>query len=178
MTSATVLVSLRMVVPMSASSSSIEINGTRTVALDAVLAYRHPGVVARYVREFGGDTNAAEELFIELMRWLYLCGRATEPGMPGARISMYPEILRIDDMWHVFILDTHDYADFCARYFGRFIHHDPTPVNGLLELDEDTVNAELEGFLSFLYDELGETTVRRWFAERRYAKDAGPSDSR
>ena len=35
------------------------------------------------------------------------------------------------------------------------------------------MNAELAEFLSFLYGELGETTVRRWFAERRFARDAG-----
>ena len=38
----------------------------------------------------------------------------------------------------------------------------------------DEANAELEMFLSFLYDELGEATVRRWFVERRYARDSTP----
>ena len=146
------------------------IAGTPAATLDAVLAYRHPGVLARYVKDFGGDQGAAEELFIELMRWLYLCARATEPGGPGVRLQMYPEVLRIDDMWHVFLLHTRDYADFCARYFGRFIHHYPTPTAQPRAQGED---AELEGFLSFLYDELGEATVRRWFQEQRFVKTAG-----
>ena len=134
--------------------------------------------MARYVKEFGGDQSAAEELFIELMRWLYLCARATEPGTRGVGVSIYPEILRIDDMWHAFILHTRDYADFCTHYFGQFIHHDPVPIAVSRGRGDDEINAQLEGFLSFLYDELGETTVRRWFVEQRFAKDAGPSEPR
>jgi len=167
-----------MIESMSASATSSTIVRTRAGSLDAVLSYRNPGVVARYLGEFGGGQSAAEELFGELMRWLYLCARSGEPGAPGARLSMYPEILRIDDMWHIFVLHTRDYADFCARYFGRFIHHDPEPIDRSREPREDEVRAELEGFLSFLYDELGDETVRRWFAERLFARDAGPSEPR
>ena len=146
--------------------------GSRAATLDAVLAYRHPGVLARYVKDFGGDRGDAEELFGELMRWLYLCARATEPGGSG-RLSMYPEILRIDDMWHVFLMHTREYADFCDRYLGRFVHHYPTPTAEPRAQGED---AQLEGFLSFLYDELGEATVRRWFQEQRFAKAPTPAE--
>ena len=30
----------------------------------------------------------------------------------------------IDEIWHAHILCTRDYADFCARQFGQFIHHE------------------------------------------------------
>ena len=163
---------------MSSSSPGSGLTGTPIANLEAVLAYKHPAVVARYLKDFGGDQSAAEELFLELMRWLYCCARATEPGKRAAIVSMYPEILRIDDMWHIFILHTRDYAGFCERYFGRFIHHDPLPPVAPRERDENEVNAELEAFLSLLYDELGETTVRRWFVERRYAKPSTPSETR
>jgi hypothetical protein len=139
--------------------------------LEAVLSYRHPAVVARYIKDFGGDQGAAEDLFQELTRWLYLCARAARTRDRSVTISMYPEILRIDDMWHTFILHTRDYAEFCHRYFGHFIHHDPLPPRPPREWHADEANAELEMFLSFLYDELDEATVRRWFVERRYARD-------
>ncbi len=32
----------------------------------------------------------------------------------------------IDEIWHAHILCTRDYAEFCARTFGRFIHHERT----------------------------------------------------
>lgn len=38
----------------------------------------------------------------------------------------------VDDYWHAFVLRTHDYAEFCRRNFGRFIHHQP----GLLDREE------------------------------------------
>lgn len=31
----------------------------------------------------------------------------------------------VDDAWHALILDTREYAEFCERNFGRFIHHRP-----------------------------------------------------
>ncbi len=33
-----------------------------------------------------------------------------------------------DDLWHEFILFTRHYDDFCARGFGRFMHHTPAVV--------------------------------------------------
>ena len=32
---------------------------------------------------------------------------------------------QVDLGWHQFILNTHDYAEFCDRIAGRFIHHVP-----------------------------------------------------
>ena len=34
--------------------------------------------------------------------------------------------LRIDDVWHQFILYTREYAQFCQNYFGGYIHHAPS----------------------------------------------------
>lgn len=31
----------------------------------------------------------------------------------------------VDELWHEFILCTRDYQRFCARAFGRFLHHTP-----------------------------------------------------
>ena len=31
----------------------------------------------------------------------------------------------VDDLWHAHIACTRDYAAFCKRAFGRFLHHDP-----------------------------------------------------
>jgi hypothetical protein len=34
-----------------------------------------------------------------------------------------------DGLWHAHILDTRAYGDDCQRIFGRFLHHDPNPVD-------------------------------------------------
>ncbi len=31
----------------------------------------------------------------------------------------------IDIVWHAFILHTKEYAEFCGKFFGRFVHHLP-----------------------------------------------------
>jgi len=41
---------------------------------------------------------------------------------PGAGLAPSPEV---DKGWHAFILHTADYAEFCDRVVGRFIHHLP-----------------------------------------------------
>jgi len=45
---------------------------------------------------------------------------------PEQRLSPSP---RADLGWHTFILFTKDYAEFCQRIAGRFIHHVPTGDN-------------------------------------------------
>lgn len=36
----------------------------------------------------------------------------------------------VDALWHGFILDTHGYARYCRRAFGRFLHHAPAGTLG------------------------------------------------
>lgn len=43
----------------------------------------------------------------------------------GARQPLSPSGV-VDVGWHTFILHTRDYADFCQRLAGRFLHHEPT----------------------------------------------------
>lgn len=45
-------------------------------------------------------------------------------ALPGAQLSPSKAV---DAGWHTFILHTLDYAEFCERVAGRFIHHVPTP---------------------------------------------------
>ena len=34
--------------------------------------------------------------------------------------------LRVDEVWHQFVLFTVEYVTFCKRYFGRYVHHSPS----------------------------------------------------
>ena len=145
-----------------------------TAALETVLAYRHDGVVARYRRDHGGTEADAQEVFEGLLAFLYLSARSIELQDSEVVVGMYPEILKLDWMWHSFILHTRDYADFCQRHFGFFLHHEPAAPASDGQASRRGDDAELRKFLSFAYDELGEDTVRRWFVERRFAA-ADPS---
>lgn len=143
------------------------------VSLDDVLAYRHPGVVRRYLKEHGGSREEAEELFRETLKWLYLCDRATAEGFPCA---MTPDMERVDWMWHTFVLFTRDYAEFCYHHFGTFLHHLPEDggdeASGSAPGPAEETISRLERQYGYVYDLLGEETLRAWYDECRYAAPA------
>src|SRR5262249_53715287 len=109
--------------------------------LAEVLAYRHPGVVRRYAREQHASREEAEEVFQETLRWLYLCGSGLREDFACA---MTPEIAKLDEMWHTFLMLTRDYADFCERYFGFFLHHVPNEDEEVREGGAEAVREQLE----------------------------------
>jgi hypothetical protein len=141
-----------------------------TVSLVDVLAYRHPGVMRRYAKEHDASLAEAEELFREMLKWLYLAYRSTTDAEGSAGCAMTAEIAKIDHMWHSFLLFTHDYADFCLRYFGFFLHHIPQDdAEDERSLDADLVRRQLEWQFGLIYDVLGEQTLLAWYDECRYA---------
>jgi len=139
------------------------------VSLEEVLRYRHRGVVRRYAKEHQATLAEAEELFREMLKWLYLCGRGATDGPEGLMLVVHPEIEKIDWMWHTFLLFTRDYAEFCDRYFGVFLHHMPNEEEDETPPAEGDVRAALETQYAFVYDVLGPQTLTAWYDERRYA---------
>jgi hypothetical protein len=146
---------------------------TPLAPLDEVLCYRHPGVVRRYRREHQATADEAAELFGEMLKWLYLCGRGASEGPVGLALAVHPEIEKIDWMWHTFLLFTRDYAEFCERHFGFFLHHVPEEgEEDEAPADEGAVRAALEAQYAFVYDVLGPQTLQVWYGDGRYT-DAG-----
>jgi hypothetical protein len=84
--------------------------------LKPILAYRNDAVVARLEKELGLLPDEAKVLFDDLKRFLWLSTVGERPMAPPPRI---------DGAWHVFLWFTRDYADFCKRLFGVFLHHRP-----------------------------------------------------
>jgi len=134
-----------------------------------LLSYRHEGVVNRFARVHGVSRERSEVLFVETLKWLWLARRAREAAPPGLVLSIPPEILGIDEMWHVFLLFTRDYTALCHAHLGGFVHHDPAPDGSGEAVDTDVFAAELGAFYGFVHDELGEATLRAWFEEQRFA---------
>lgn len=147
--------------------------------LEAVLAYRNPDVVGRFAEDFQISARDAGDIFLELKRWLWLCAKRKldlEAGKGEAfQIPLFNEANAIDMMWHTFLLFTEDYSDFCERYFGFFIHHNPRPLaerrEWQLKIKADPQGAKkereaaLEKVYGYLYDELGPEILRRWCEE-------------
>lgn len=88
--------------------------------LHAVIEYEHPSLVRRLQNKCGLEEDNAKRLFDDTKRFLYLCAESAIPLVPPPAI---------DECWHHFLLFTFDYAKFCQRYFGAFIHHRPRYID-------------------------------------------------
>ncbi|MEV4474684.1 hypothetical protein [Nonomuraea sp. NPDC049504] len=79
-------------------------------------------LAARVAREYNQPTEYAGRIIEQTLLFLYACARH-----PGAGLTPPPEV---DLGWHAFILDTHNYAEWCQRVAGRFLHHNPEEPGG------------------------------------------------
>lgn len=70
----------------------------------------------RIVLDYGRDEETAARIMDQALAFLAACARSERPLAPS------PEV---DIGWHTFLLYTREYADFCDRVAGRFIHHRP-----------------------------------------------------
>jgi hypothetical protein len=137
--------------------------------LAQVLAYENDEVVARFCWDYGYTLQQAEEIFLETKRWLWLCAHHAAEGRLGEELTMFDEMAIIDKMWHTFLLFTHDYAQFCERYFKRFVHHQPTPESIKQATTPESRLATLKNNYEYIYDHLGPEVLKRWcedFPER------------
>lgn len=84
-----------------------------------VMCYEFPALIDRVIDKEGWSEVAAQELFLDLKGFLYLCGTKQQDA---AHLSP-PEV--VDTIWHHYILHTKEYAKFCEDHFQAFIHHTP-----------------------------------------------------
>lgn len=77
--------------------------------LSARIAHDHPEL----------DPDLPPRILDQALAFLAACGVTAAPIGPSTLV---------DIGWHTFILHTHDYAEFCHRIAGRFIHHEPEPT--------------------------------------------------
>lgn len=72
--------------------------------------------VTRYMKD-GYSREEAEDARLEYLRFISLVNLCwTVPVVPTKKA---------DKFWHIAILFTLDYQEFCERNFGKFIHHRP-----------------------------------------------------
>lgn len=138
--------------------------------LNNLLKYKNPYVLSRYEQGFSQSKIPAEEALTELIKYFWLCDKHSKDKLKRPNHEaldftcvMYEEMSELDAMWHTFLLFTEDYQAFCFKYFDYFIHH--RPLKGKEKLTENDP-LKLERFLSYVYDELGEETLKKWFKIR------------
>jgi hypothetical protein len=139
-----------------------------------VVAYRHPELVTRFCDNWNVERRQSTAIFDDLKRYLWLTVKTDEPVAPVAIV---------DEMWHMFLVFTEDYAAFCKTYFGAMLHHVPTSSREKKALDKqfrtqtDKWRAEmgerLRRDMTLVFDLLGEDVMRRWYVDypERYGRD-------
>lgn len=71
----------------------------------------------RVMKDEGHDRDHSERVVEQTLAFLRACA-----DNPSA--SLRPSTA-VDPGWHAFLFHTREYARFCARVAGRFIHHEP-----------------------------------------------------
>ena len=142
--------------------------------LNKALTYQNSDLVQRFCKEHKVTTFEAEEIFMELKKWLWLIAvaaierKANINHVPKKLVIDKPTII-LDEMWHTFLCFTFEYQKYCNENFGFFIHHQPTPfeVNQFiatsLKDDPKFVMKRLKKQYEYVYDKLGEETLIKWY---------------
>ena len=135
-------------------------------SLESLFSYQLPAVLSRYQKDYPGNQLSAVEAWADLMRFFWLNqhlirNKQQNPNDESLNFEcgMFSAMEEIDDMWHTFLLFTREYAEFSEHFFGVFLHHNPTTE----EIPFEQQNTSFENYLSYIYDHLGEETLRRWF---------------
>ncbi len=78
-------------------------------------------VSARLVKEHVASAAEADGWVAEMLKFLHAAAHARREAL-GFQLRPPP---KVDLAWHAFILHTREYADFCERKLGFFLHHKP-----------------------------------------------------
>jgi len=136
--------------------------------LARALAYSNPEILYKFMERWSVTEAAAAELFTETKRLLWVKHVSESRGAP---FGIDPALRILDEMWHTFVLFTREYAAYCDRVYGEFLHHAPTTR---AERDharrnlEASVQAERERSLRqwrLVTEVAGEATLLRWYVE-------------
>ncbi|MFF3245053.1 glycine-rich domain-containing protein [Streptomyces sp. NPDC002870] len=63
------------------------------------------------------DRPQAERVMDQALAFIDMAGHRTDVPLSPSR--------KVDPGWHAFMLHSREYADFCHRRFGTFLHHNP-----------------------------------------------------
>lgn len=123
------------------------------------LAFEAPFLIQKLVKDHVVDSpEEAQALFREVKRYLVLT--TADPTVAWAMYS-----LRIDHIWHQFILFTRQYIDYCSQNFGRYIQHAPSTapiLKGAARLTPSTF-----GMFADRYEEFfGERLPDLWYDDK------------
>ena len=139
------------------------------------VSFAAPYLIEKLLKNSIVDTaDEAEALFREVKRYFVLTDLDQDRAW-----NMYS--LRVDEVWHQFILFTRQYTEYCHQFFGRYIPHNPSnapkPEHSARHLESTT----FEQFHDRYEELFGEPLPTVWYDEetvtlnrRLHGRWAGP----
>lgn len=95
-------------------------------------------IIASVCNEFGETPERAKELLDAFLQWFSLI-----PFLKSGDVLQM--LVSVDKVWHSMILHTRFYREFCRKYVGKYVDHDPLDVQGnSLELKNQYANNTLK----------------------------------
>lgn len=128
-------------------------------AWSEALAFEAPYLIEKLVKDhIVGTADEGQALFREVKRYLVLT--ASDRTVAWAMYS-----LRIDQVWHQFILFTRQYIDYCRNNFDKYIQHAPSTapaVEGVAKLVPSTLDMFADKYMELF----GERLPDLWYDEK------------
>lgn len=124
------------------------------------LTYEAPFLIEKLLKDHIVDTaEEGQALFAEVKKYFVLI-RSDETTL----WDMYS--LRIDEVWHQFILFTQEYFKYCHRFFGGYIPHSPSNAPQSATLEREKAPASFKDFQARYADLFGLPLPDTWYDER------------
>jgi hypothetical protein len=131
------------------------------------LVFEAPYLIEKLVKDhICADEKEARALFREVKRYFYL-SRIDQSTI----WEMYS--LRIDEIWHQFVLFTRQYMDFCARHYGAYLPHNPSNAPG-----RTVPVATFEEFNAYYQKTFSEPLPDCWYDDRNVRLNRRVMDAR
>lgn len=128
----------------------------------SILLQQSPLLSQKLVRNCGlADPGSCQRALIEVLRFLCLCDASAKALTPS---------IRVDAVWHEFILFTRLYERYCNEVFGRFIHHQPDD-------DSDQTGKQYLATLAAYRSRFGEPNPEFWPEPGVASSDCGPCEN-
>lgn len=138
------------------------------------LSFEAPYLIEKLVKDrVVADRTEGELLFGEVKRY-FLLSRSDR----GRIWEMHS--LRVDDVWHQFVLFTRQYIEFCDRYYGAYLSHSPSnaPESPKMNPGLTTPVATFAEFRDRYEELFGEPLPDCWYDERSITLDRRILDNR
>ncbi len=112
-------------------------------------------------------TADADLLFLEFKKLLFILVNCDKVGLSD--FNIFQQMSLLDEFWHLFILMTKEYSEFCNKYFGFYLHHSPIiKINNTSNINSNDYEQEIKKQINFVINVFGVETAEAWYLSGKF----------